>query len=95
MKHDYGTVLLIMLLSAAASGFAFIRLDCGPDPEHVPNPEARKVYERLGAPFKPVNGLQPSVPQMSRAAVPSAVYRRAVFAVRSSHAHAPAGTAPP
>jgi hypothetical protein len=52
--RHYGTILVIVLLSAAATGFAFVPIECVQNLDHTPNPEARAIYERRGAPFEPV-----------------------------------------
>jgi hypothetical protein len=51
IDRRYGAVLLIVLLSAAAAGFSVIPFDCKSSADYTPNPEAKRIYEKLGAPF--------------------------------------------
>lgn len=59
MKRHVSTISIFAILVGAGVALAMLPARCAPEPDHVENPAARKVYELRGAPFEPVAGAKP------------------------------------
>jgi hypothetical protein len=61
MNHRFGSVVMVVLLSAAGAGISFLPVNWD-NADYAPNPEVRAILERRGAPFEPVPGAATEEP---------------------------------